>query len=85
LEVRRSTVGEADWRTAAAKSALGACLAAQSRREEGERLLLEADSALQKRGADTQEARANRRRLIDLYDRWGRPEKAAPSGCGEAS
>jgi serine/threonine protein kinase/Flp pilus assembly protein TadD len=78
LESRTTSQSGDDWRVGSAKSALGACLAAQGRWEDAERLLLEADSSLQKRGPNTLEARTNRERLVALYEKSGRSEKAAP-------
>lgn len=77
VEIRGATFGESDWRSAVAKSALGACLASEARWDEAERLLLDADVSLQKRGGQTQEATTNRQRLVALYEKWQRPDKAA--------
>jgi tetratricopeptide (TPR) repeat protein len=77
VEIRGATFGESDWRSAVAKSALGACLASEARWDEAERLLLDADVSLQKRGGQTQEATTNRQRLVAWYEKWQRPDKAA--------
>jgi eukaryotic-like serine/threonine-protein kinase len=62
-------------RLAEAKSALGGCLASQGRHAEAERILLESLDVLRQHGG--QRARATVRRLVDLYESWGRPEAAA--------
>ena len=58
-------------------SVLGAALMALARYDEAE-VLLNAQRVLKDiPGAQGQEARATRTRLVALYEAWGRPEKAA--------
>ncbi len=67
-----------DWRIADAESVLGALLTAEGRFEEAEPCVVESYRALSA-GRDlpvyVQEARS---RVFELYEAWGRPEKAAP-------
>ena len=77
LPSRRRTVLEDDWSLGAIKSLLGASLLAQARYSEAEALLLEARRDLEAPGAPDREASATLRRLIELYDAWGDPDRAA--------
>jgi hypothetical protein len=57
---------------------LGAALAAQGRFGEAEELLLAGFQALSEdRGEVSLYAREARDRVIELYERWGRPREAA--------
>ena len=69
---------EGHWREADAESVLGAALAAQGRFGEAEELLLAGLQALSEdRGEVSLYAREARDRVIELYERWGRPREAA--------
>ncbi len=66
------------WQVYNSRSFLGACLALQGQYEEAEDLLLEAQSELDTHfGSEHRRTREARKRLVDLYDAWGRPEEAA--------
>jgi serine/threonine protein kinase len=70
--------GPADVRTARAGGKLGACLAAEKRYPDAEPLLIECYQKTRGLPGQTgQEARAAGRALGDLYEAWGKPDKAA--------
>ena len=61
-----------------AQGALGACLTAQGRYEEAESLLLHAHNAIKsKLGAKHRSTLQAVRWLTQLYEAWGKSEKAA--------
>jgi serine/threonine protein kinase/tetratricopeptide (TPR) repeat protein len=74
---RRRTFREDDWSIAATKSLLGAALVAQGRYSEAETLLLDARRDLEAMSAPPRERNVTISRLIELYDAWRKPEKAA--------
>jgi serine/threonine-protein kinase len=78
LEIRRRTLAAGDWQTAETESLLGACLAARQRYDEAEPLLVASYATLKARRGD-QDRRTRRalQYLVDLYQAWGKPEKAA--------
>ncbi|HEV2845067.1 MAG TPA: serine/threonine-protein kinase, partial [Thermoanaerobaculia bacterium] len=66
------------WRVADAESVLGSSLAAQGRYDEAEPLLLASYPILRKdTGGGALYAPAALRRIVDLYEAWGQPERAA--------
>jgi serine/threonine-protein kinase len=68
-----------DWRLPDIQSVLGAALAGQGRFEEAEGLVLDGYVQLDHvQGADSYFTQQARRRLVELYDAWGKPELAAP-------
>jgi tetratricopeptide (TPR) repeat protein len=78
LEIRRASLPAGHWLSASSESALGACLTAERRFGEAEGLLLRARSSLDSAlGAGHPRTVEARRRLVSLYEAWGRPEKAA--------
>jgi len=78
LRIRQRIFPPDDWRIGVPKSVLGAALTALARYDEAEPLLLDAQRVLRDiAGAQGQEARATRARLVALYEGWSRPEKAA--------
>lgn len=78
LEIRRRTLVEDDWRLGLTKSLLGESLTALGRYPEAESLLLEARGVLRDvPGVQGREAKATTVRLLQLYEAWGQPEKAA--------
>jgi serine/threonine-protein kinase len=78
LEIRRRTLAAGDWQTAETESFLGACQAALQRYEEAEPLLVESYATLKaRRGDQDRRTRRTLQYLIDLYEAWGNPEKAA--------
>ena len=75
---RRRTFPEDDWSVGATKSLLGAALTALARYEEAESMLLEADRDLQTTPAPQgRDAKATVKRLVVLYEAWGRSDRAA--------
>jgi serine/threonine protein kinase len=63
---------------AGTQGVLGECLTAQKRFEEAETLLLESHTALNKTlGANDPRTHKARRRLVALYEAWGKLERAA--------
>ena len=61
---------------AKAKSLLGACLTAQIRYPEAEKLLLDAYASQSRPGAAGAAAGNTYRRIVALYKAWGRPDRA---------
>jgi serine/threonine protein kinase len=77
LSVRERILKEGDWRTAQARSLLGASLLAQARYAEAERLMVAAAGELRPvAGPQSRERLANRARLVVLYEELGRLEQA---------
>ena len=74
---RRRTFIEDDWSVGATKSLLGAALLAQRRYEEAETILLDAQRDLASVPSLRRELTVTTRRLVDLYEAWGKPAKAA--------
>lgn len=67
--------GAAPWMTAAVESTRGECLAQLGRYAEAEALLTAAHAVLDReRGAGDDLTRGAVGRLVELYERWGRPE-----------
>ena len=78
LATLRQSRPEGDWAIADAKSIWGAYLVALERFEEAESYLVESYQTIQKiEGDHTISTRAALDRIIELYDAWDRPEKAA--------
>ena len=61
---------------AGAKSLLGACLTAQKRYPEAEKVLLDAYAAQSRPGIAPRGPRRTHQRILDLYRVWGRSDKA---------
>jgi serine/threonine protein kinase len=77
LATRQRLLPSGDWRIAQAQSLLGAALIARRQFGEAEPLMLEADSRLHPNpGAEGDERRANRQRLVQLYTAQGRADRA---------
>ena len=77
LGTRQRLLPAGDWRIAQAQSLLGAALIARRQFAEAEPLMLEADRALNANpGAEGDERRANRERLVRLYMLQGRADRA---------
>jgi serine/threonine protein kinase len=78
LELRRKALPAGHWLIASSESVLGACLTAERRFSEAEALLLRAHAALESsRGHDHERTVEARKRLVALYEAWGRPARAA--------
>ncbi len=70
--------GADHWLTADAGSVYGTCLAGLGRHAEAEPLLLAAYPVLkQERGERADYTRDALARIVELYEAWGKPEKAA--------
>ncbi len=68
------------WRRARAQSAWGACLVSLRRFEEAEPILLLSQKVLEREvGRDSTATQDANRRIIRLYEAWGKPAKAAQS------
>jgi len=66
------------WRVADTESVLGSCLTELGRFREAEPLLLESYTALQNdKGDGAKHAAEARQRIVELYTKWGRPERLA--------
>jgi serine/threonine protein kinase/tetratricopeptide (TPR) repeat protein len=77
LAARQQTLPAGDWRIAQAQSLLAAALMAQRRFAEAEPLMLAAERGLNALpGAEGDERRANRARLVQLYTALGRGDRA---------
>lgn len=75
LAIRARMLPRGHWRTAAARGALGAGLTALDRRPEAEGHLTEAYETLSRtRGVEDRHTREVLGHLVELYDRWERPE-----------
>ncbi len=78
LEIFRQTLPAGHWWTANAESVRGACLVGLGRYLEAEPLLLGAYPILkQKTGERSKHTRDGLRRIVELYEAWDKPEKAA--------
>ncbi len=79
LEARRHKLPKDHWQNAEAQSALGGCLVALARYERAESLLLQGYNVLKTLpGKKNQLAKRTLNRIIELYEAWGRSEKASP-------
>jgi hypothetical protein len=78
LEISRKGLPPGHWQTAVAESVLGRCLISLKRYDEAEPLLVESYPIIKSNFGDrdrlTQRALS---RIIDLYEAWGKPDKAA--------
>jgi tetratricopeptide (TPR) repeat protein/predicted Ser/Thr protein kinase len=77
LEIRRKKLVRGHPQIAEAESTLGACLTRLRRFDEAEPLLLGSYQLLNARQSANASTRAAWRHLIDLYDAWEKPDKAA--------
>ena len=76
--IRTAGFGPTYWGTAQAQGALGACLLGLGRYDEAEPLLTESYALLlDQRGPDDANTNTVRHHLINLYNAWGQPDKAA--------
>ncbi len=82
---RQSYDGGEAWRRQSMRSVLGATLAAQQRYREAESLLTSSHSALASAtGKNSRYAEEARRRVVEMYEAWGKPERAAAYRTPEA-
>ena len=78
LEIRQKALPEGHWLIPNTMSLFGASLAGQGKFKEAESLLLEGYSKMKDspRGLDIRKREALER-IVDLYEAWGKPDKAA--------
>jgi tetratricopeptide (TPR) repeat protein len=77
IEIQRKTFAEKSWQIAATKLLLGACYTGAKRYPEAEPLLLEAYPIIEKAfGTSHTRTQAAVKCLIDLYEAWGKADKA---------
>lgn len=78
LSIDQKVLPKGDWQTADAQSALGECLTALKRFDEAETLLTESYATLKARRGETDMYRRRAAvRLLNLYQAWGKLDKAA--------
>jgi serine/threonine protein kinase/tetratricopeptide (TPR) repeat protein len=78
IAIQRKTFSEKGWEIATTKLLLGACYTEAKRFREAEPLILEAFPIIEKAfGINHPRTQAAVRRLIGLYEAWGKPERAA--------
>ncbi len=76
--ILRATLPEDHWRIRYAESMRGACLTALGRYEEAEPILMASYRSLKtQQGDGSPYVRKTLERLVDLYEAWGRPDRAA--------
>ena len=79
LALRQAVLPAEHWLLASSESVGGACLTALGRFAEAEALLLRANERLTKAlGPSHERTVETRRRLVSLYEAWGRPHQADP-------
>ena len=78
LEIRREALPESDWRIPHTKGLLGALLAGQGSFEAAEPLIMNGYHEIE-RSPDVPRVLVQKAllRIVDLYEAWGRPDKAA--------
>jgi tetratricopeptide (TPR) repeat protein len=78
IKIRGKTFGENHWDTAAARSLLGGCLTKEGKYAQAEKLLTESLEIIKKQfGQDHPRTQAALRRVVELYEAWGKPKQAA--------
>jgi tetratricopeptide (TPR) repeat protein len=78
LELRRRALPSGHWLIASAESTLGSCLTVERRFREAESPLLDGYEGLKAARGEGHELTVEaRRRLVALYEAWGRPDRAA--------
>jgi tetratricopeptide (TPR) repeat protein len=82
LTVQRKSGNPDDWYVANTQSHYGACLTQLELYEQAETHLLAAQDVLEANlGEEHTRTQRNVRRLVELYDTWGKPDKAAEYGA----
>jgi len=78
IAVFKKTFPENHWQIANANSLLGGCLSKLRRYSQAEKLLVESHSIIKKQfGASHRRTIAALKRIIELYEAWKKPDKAA--------
>jgi serine/threonine protein kinase/tetratricopeptide (TPR) repeat protein len=79
IELNRKAFPDGDWQIATIKSMLGGCLVADHQYAAAEPLLLESYPIIRSSFGDSHNrTQVAARRLVDLYNGWGKPQKALP-------
>ncbi|MBW3543009.1 MAG: serine/threonine-protein kinase [Planctomycetes bacterium] len=77
LELQKKTLPAGHWLTAATESLLGECLMKLGKHADAEPLLVDSFRRLKDEGSAPADAvREAHRRVVELYEGWGRPEEA---------
>jgi tetratricopeptide (TPR) repeat protein/predicted Ser/Thr protein kinase len=83
IVIRSRVFGDDHWNTAAARSLLGGCLTLEKKYAQAERLLTESLAIVKKQfGLEHPRTQAALRRVVELYDSWGKPKQAAAYRAG---
>jgi serine/threonine protein kinase len=77
IDIRRTAPPQGQWRRASAEAVLGRCLVSAGDFSNAEATASGAYTELARRGAATEEAQYAARVLADLYQSWGKKDKAA--------
>ena len=78
VALRTNALSPDHWRVAVARSTLGQCLTERGRYAEAESLLIQSYEVLRTtHGADDDRTEAARKRVIQLYEAWNRPDQQA--------
>lgn len=78
LDIRRRILSKGHWLIAYTKSTLGKCLADQRQFEKAEPLMISNHARIAaSRGKNDAFTQRSLQRIVDLYEAWGQPEKAA--------
>ena len=78
ISVFKKTFPENHWQIANANSLLGGCLSKLRKYSQAEKLVVEGYSIVKKQfGASHRRTQAALKRIIELYEAWEKPEKAA--------
>jgi serine/threonine protein kinase/Tfp pilus assembly protein PilF len=83
ISIRGKIFGENHWETATARSLLGGCLTKEGKYAQAEKLLTESLEIIKKQfGQEHPRTQAALRRVVELYDAWGKPKQAAVYKAG---
>ncbi|MFQ5413764.1 MAG: tetratricopeptide repeat protein [Phycisphaerae bacterium] len=77
LTIRRDVLEAGDWKIASTESALGEALVMLGRFDEAEPLLIESYPIIREARGDRPPTPDALKRIVRLYDAWGKPDKAA--------
>ena len=77
VAIREKKLPKDDWRIASARSIWGECLTRRRAFEKAETLLVPSFRAIEKaRGGQSETTDQAIRRIVELYEAWGKPELA---------
>jgi len=83
IGIRGKVFGEDHWDTATARSLLGGCLTKEGQYAQAERHLTKSLDIIKKQfGQEHPRTQAALRRVVELYEAWGKPEQAAAHKAG---